>query len=319
MIYTDDIIKHNLSQLESAVENFNELKDLISLMDALEDEFKWSKLSQSGGWSLGDEIAQITVRLQSSSIILPYFNFLKWKKGIEDFGYKIIYDNIDFKFVKNEVIKHSDIKVANIFSKFGKKRFNALLMNSDRIDSYSGHYYSKRRRYSQFSFSKSESLLMNWVIQNKLDITGQFRTIGQYYINPLPKVSLSWITKEENNKRFLESFNEFISSYTDSTFLNMNLHNELFNKMTSTLLEKFKSAHNKVNLVKCVEEVNPFEIGSIHQVSEFIVSQNDCICGAKKIYDIKYTIDKNLYSIQHFKPLVQHRSDLLTKIFKETD
>lgn len=282
-----DIIKSNLETLDSVLSVFPNLEEVVA-SNAFSNELR------------------------------PYYGFKVWLDGHKKNGFeKVIYDEkLDFDFVKNTVLKYcKDIDVRKEIEGYTERKFNNFIKNQKKFEKYHGVNKPRQRKYYQDNFSKSDVIIYNWVVQNKLlerNISDRFH---HYYTKLLPKFKREAILyMKENTDLFMERFREFLTNLECEVDLTNLDYPVLFKSIDNVFFESVEEKIKNTSLIRSIDA------SQTHQVKIATANKRTCSC-CGSMYNIEnyYEIDDTKLHVQSgfYKRAAIHRRDSLKK-FLET-
>ena len=277
MILTYENIKYNLELLEEVKKEYPILQD-----------FEDGKVSRDSLSNVG---------LDS---FVEFITFIKQSKNTGN--QKLIYDNtISFRELKLKVaeLTHTD-KVKNIFLKKNKEDFIKVFVD-----------YKVNRRYTKGSnasycsgLESGISTIVNFFIQNGIDVYDGYLRGGHYYLNKLKKPSLF--------SRELKMTQDFIDEFINySKEKDLDLRKCNIKSLTSELNHRLRSMMKIESglLVKCIKQRKSFTLDKLYLVEESRVGYNGYL-------EVKVTDDLGVDSFipyTLFEEVSRQRDD----IFKE--
>lgn len=277
MILTYENIKYNLELLEEVKKEYPILQD-----------FEDDKVSRDSLSNVG---------LDS---FVEFITFIKQSKNTGN--QKLIYDNtISFRELKLKVaeLTHTD-KVKNIFLKKNKEDFIKVFVD-----------YKVNRRYTKCSnasycsgLESGISTIVNFFIQNGIDVYDGYLRGGHYYLNKLKKPSLF--------SRELKMTQDFIDEFINySKEKDLDLRKCNIKSLTSELNHRLRSMMKIESglLVKCIKQRKSFTLDKLYLVEESRVGYNGYL-------EVKVTDDLGVDSFipyTLFEEVSRQRDD----IFKE--
>jgi hypothetical protein len=246
-----DIIKKNLDKLDKASKTF---PDIIG-------KYRNSKNSQEKRNLV--EIAY-NVGLQS------YIRFIDWIEICTEKGQSVIINyTIPFNDFKTALIEScEDAQVKDFIKKKTKKGFITFL-NSQLFYTYNGGSQGRNRNYFRNNFSKSETLIANWVMQNDVKLTNSI--ISQYYLLEISNFDSEINTEIEITNDIIKSLIKKINTIKyDFRKLNFNL---LQSQIGERIKERVLSVDNGEQ-IKCIEAQHALTLNKIYNVEGYEIGSN---------------------------------------------
>lgn len=293
MVFTYEIIHSNLEALEKVKSKIPDFDSLISVYNPQ--------------YSLERELR-------------PYVDFARWISILRTSDKKqLIYDKLDFDFVRETVANGcSDIAIKNQIKLFTKTKFNNLLKNKKKFETWNGYRHSRyQRKIYQKNFTNSEILIINWAIQNGLDIS---TSIGKYYHTKLPAfldTSLDYSNK--NTAQLIERIDSFISTLDDLDLTNIN-YSDAFKYLHSSFVDYLKDKIS-ISRVKCLDDdvTIGLEKDMNYDVTSTVVNTKSCSgCGSTHDVELVYQLKnfQGFMNSKRFKRINIHRMSVLEEILK---
>lgn len=304
MVLTYDVIKSNFSVLDKIKFDFPEFCDKVN-----------SKSTYPSNMSSFDKALK------------PYVDFARWvdsnqQSSTDGEERKVIYDNkLDFEFIR-EVIANGCVnsEVGDQIRTMTKTRFNNLLKNHQKFEKLNGIRHSnrvQRKSYNRNFTGFREVLIVNWAIQNAIDISP---TIGKYYRMSLPTfLGTSVGYSNQNTSELYKRIDHFISTLGDLDLTNVN-YSDVFRYLQSSLVENI-SSNISTSRVKCLDndKENGLIEGDNYNVDSTSVNGNVCpACGSLHDIDIVYHLKgfRHAHNSKKFKRLSVHRKSILDEILE---
>ncbi len=276
MILTYETIKHNLDLLEEVKSEYPILKDF-------ED-----------GLVFRDSISNVGLD--------SFVEFITFKKQCLNTGsQKIIYDDlITFKELKQKVSELSYGRSKNIILKKNSDDFIKIFTD-----------FKVNRRYTRGSnvsycsgLETAIPTIVNYFIQNKIDVYDGYLRGGYFYLNKLKKPNL-YSRELKMTQNFIDEF----VNYTKEKDLDLRKCN--IKSLISELNHRLKSMMNieRGLLVKCISQKKGFTLDRLYEVTDSRVNYNGYL-------EVKITDDNGVetyvtYTL--FEEVSRQRDD----IFKE--
>lgn len=249
-----DIINKNLEKLDSASKIF---PDIIGKYRNSKDSVEKRKLE-----SLANKVG-----------LQQYIRFIDWIDTCASTGQSVIFNYIisfnDFKTALAE--NCSDKKVKDFIKNKTKKGF-ITFMNSQLWYTYNGGNQGRRgsRTYFSNNFSKSETLVANWVMQNDVVLTNQ--VMSYYYTSEIPNFDTEINTEIEITNDITKSIIKKINTIKyDFRKLNFNL---LQSEIESRIKQRVLNV-DKGEQIKCIESnQHGLTLNKIYNVESYEIGSN---------------------------------------------
>jgi hypothetical protein len=232
-----------------------------------------------------------------------YIDFDSWSRFTLGSDRKIIYDTLDFKTVKDYVISlcKDPRGLIKRIKPLGQKRFNKIITDSDVYDSLTGIKY-------QNEIKDSTPILMNWAIQQKLDVGIHPRFPAVFYTRLLPTITDWHLKLYEKSKELEGVIKEHIMSFHPAILHHIDV-DSIFMKAKGEIKKQITSNVTKVKYWKCIFEAPGLTIGKTYEV-DF-----DKTWDKSQVYILNDDGVNLIYSMTHFIPADLYRDDVLTSLF----
>ena len=254
MILSYNIINKNLEKLDDAINAFPKILGVYQKSTDSNERLKLRSLAEKIG--LSDYIAFIDALGEK-----PWRN-------------KVIVDDISFDELKTKMIESCiDLKVKEFMKKKTKKGLHSFL-NSNTLSvygGYSGYGSARRKRYYSSNFSKSYILILNYVIQNGIEIYDVYGGLARYFTREISNFEVETQTELDVTKDIAKSLSRKISSIKyDFRKLNFNLlRNEIESKIKDRMLNV-----DKGEKIKCIEAKNGLTLNNVYDVISYEISMS---------------------------------------------
>lgn len=309
-----DIINKNLEKLNSAYKVFPNVlpvyASLIRKILKVEDQVSRGEGSRQIIQETQREINKLSKTAEQLSLN-EYISFIKWIETQTFKGNKIVYTHsIQFDSLKQILIENSfDDEVKELLKSKIKKGMITFL-NSEYFWKYNGGSMRGRRRggrkYFRRNFENSETIIMNFLIQNE-SVTGDFGSFGIYYRTEISNFETGANIELKITNEITKSLIKKIESLKyDFRRLNFNL---LKSEIETTILQKIKNVEVGEK-IRCIEEQNNITLNKVYDVISYNVNYN----GILTVTILSDANRQETYNYRNFENVSKLREDKLESI-----
>ena len=290
MILTYDIINKNLAKLDDAIRIFPKILGKYQTSSDAEDRARIKLLSDKVGLSAYIEL-------------MDYIN----AKG------QLVYKEISFVDIKEAMIDScADKKVKDFMLKKTKKGLHSFIC-SKQFGIYGGYDQfgrSKRPKYFNYNFNKCSTLLINYIIQNKINFTSPSSSITKFYVDEISNFEIEVNTELDITKDIVQSISRKISTIKYD-FRKINFHLlkcEIENKIKERILNVEDDEK-----IKCIEAQTGLTYNKTYNVINYEI-------GSKGNLLVKIKNDNNLlvnYNYRIFESISRSRENNINDILNQ--
>ena len=325
MIIGYEIIKRNIEIVNEAIENSVEVRNFNEEVEQEINKIKHmlSSITDRNRFHLEASLSNLEkkMKLKINPDLSEIQNFILFKFKSELRGMPLIQDELDIQSVlDNLYARAKQPDFLEFLKTMTKRRFNNLLKRDEKLDKLNGLYnkYRSRKQYKE-NFTQSEPIIMNWVIQNKVDFG--FKSIGYFYFNEISPFTLGLDYSYQNTKKFLDGLVDLLQR-TDIDILNMS-HKILFKQVNAIILEQISQRAKEKGSVKFIENTDAYLTNQkSYEVLDAVLKERTCSCGTPSDLSVNYQINcddnkQRLLPSSKFRDLGQVRRETLEKFFSE--